>query len=137
MQKDRWINIATAGFTLTALVVAALLTRSGGALHISPDGPALGGMCLWREVLGLGCPFCGMMRSFVALAHLDIVGSLSHHPAGPLLFVAYAGTGVVALALGVTGRRALLFHPTFLRFFQATIALCIAAGTARMVAEII
>jgi len=136
-RKDRWINIATAGFTLSALVAAAVLTRSGDALRLTAEGAPLGGLCLWRELLGLGCPFCGMSRSFVALAHLDIAGALSHHPAGPLMFVAYAVTGVVALVLGVSGRHALLFHPTFLRFLQVTVALCLAAGTVRLVVEIV
>ena len=135
--KDRWINIATAGFCLSALAVAALLTRSGDALSLTAGGAPLGGLCMWRELLGLGCPFCGMTRSFVALAHLDLAGALSHHPAGPLMFVAYAATGVLALALSIAGRRALLFHPAFLRWFQVTVVLCLVVGTARLVAEVV
>ena len=137
IHKDRLINIVTAGVTLSALAVAALLTRSGDLLRLTEGGGPLGGLCLWREVLGLGCPFCGMTRSFVALAHLDVVGALYHHPAGPLMFVAYTVTGAAALVLAVRGGRALLFHPTFLRYLQIVVVFCLAVGTVRLVVEVV
>ncbi len=135
--RDRWINLATALFCLAALALAAVLTRTTDGLRLTAEAAPLGGLCLWREVLDFGCPFCGMTRSFVALAHLDLAGALAHHPAGPLMFVAYAATGLLALALFCAGRRALLFHPTYLRFIQVAVGLSLAAGTVKLVAEVV
>lgn len=135
--KDRWINLATALFCLAALALATVLTRSADGLRLTSESAPLGGLCMWREVLDLACPFCGMTRSFVALAHFDLAGALGHHPAGPLMFVAYAATGLLALGLFFAGRRALLFHPAYLRFIQVAVAISLAAGTAKLVAEVV
>ena len=135
LDRGRWINIATAGMTLGALVLAALLSRSGDGLQLG--GTPLGGLCLSRELLGLPCPFCGMTRSFVALMHFDVAAALFFHPCGPLLLLAYAVTAALALERALRGGPALLYHPQFLRFLQLTAMVCVVLGTIRTVGELL
>jgi len=43
--------------------------------------------CAVRHFLGVDCPGCGLTRSFVALAHSDLRGSLDLHPMGVIIAV--------------------------------------------------
>ena len=128
------INLITAAFVLGALGLALwLVPGADGALHLGSGGQALEGMCLTRELLGLPCPFCGMMRSFVALAGLDLTGALALHPAGPLLALLYLGTGLAAAIAAVRGGPVVLSRPRVVGLLQVAAVACLVAGVARHV----
>ena len=46
--------------------------------------------CAFRTLTGVDCPFCGMTRATVALAHGDVAAALAAHPLAPLVLVAFA-----------------------------------------------
>lgn len=86
----RWGFLAA----MTALLAAAFLLPPG-------RGPAL---CLSRQVFGLPCPGCGMMRSVSAFAQGRIEESIRFHLFGPLVFAALLALWGAALA-GAIRRR--------------------------------
>lgn len=47
-------------------------------------------MCGFRNLTGVGCPGCGLTRSFAFMAHGDLVQAFSMNKFGPLLFLAFA-----------------------------------------------
>lgn len=57
--------------------------------HLTPIPP-----CLFHQLTGQPCPFCGATRSFVYMAHGDLGMALHLYPLGPALFV------VTVLAVG-------------------------------------
>lgn len=74
---------------LCALALAAsplLEVRAAG--RVGPrglPGLVLPPTCLARQTLGVGCPGCGLTRSFVHLAHGDPAASFASHRLGWLL----------------------------------------------------
>lgn len=67
---------------------------------VSPIPP-----CLFHQLTGQPCPFCGGTRCFVAMAHGHIGTAIYLYPIGPLLVLAMlAGIAYSAAAL-ITGRR--------------------------------
>jgi hypothetical protein len=46
----------------------------------------LPGVCSYKQLLGIDCPGCGLTRSFISLAHLDLVRAWFYNPAGVYLF---------------------------------------------------
>ena len=46
-------------------------------------------ICPYRIATGHLCPFCGMTRGFIALAHLDPMTALQLNPSTPLIFAAF------------------------------------------------
>lgn len=77
---------------LAGCVLVLLLSRGlslhGGHLALSQlqDG-TLPDVCFFHVVTGWDCPFCGLTRSFVALAHGEWRLSLSYHRLGWLVFL--------------------------------------------------
>jgi hypothetical protein len=53
--------------------------------------------CLFREVTGLPCPFCGLTHSMMALGQLDLGAAVMQNPLGLLLLP----LAIVLLAAGV------------------------------------
>ena len=78
---------------LAALALLAALVIPDGALDHAPV------TCPFRLLTGLPCPTCGLTRSWIALAHGDLSGSVSLHPLGPITVVA-----AVLFVLGVHAR---------------------------------
>ncbi len=72
------------GFSAAVLLAAALLEPSNA--QVSLFGVPIPSMCMWRNLLGVSCPGCGMTRSFTFLAHGDALEALRMNPLGPLLF---------------------------------------------------
>jgi hypothetical protein len=64
------------------------------------------------RMLGLACPFCGLTRSFLALARGRVLEALAQNPAGPLLFLAVLVALPFLLYSCLTGRR---FRPIWSR----------------------
>lgn len=42
--------------------------------------------CTYKRWFGVGCPGCGLTRSFISLAHGDLIAAWNYNPAGILLF---------------------------------------------------
>lgn len=70
-----------------ALVLAAcsLDLEETGTLRMA--GANVPTLCTFKAVCGVSCPGCGLTRSFVATAHLDLARGFAFHPLGPLLFL--------------------------------------------------
>ena len=52
--------------------------------------------CLFKLVLGISCPGCGMTRAYIRLLHLDIKGAFSYHAmfwSAPILLLFYLFDG--------------------------------------------
>jgi hypothetical protein len=63
-----------------------------GALHI-PHRPTT--LCLFRELTGLPCPFCGGTTAAVNLGHGDVPGALRASPLAVALLVGWPLVGTV------------------------------------------
>jgi Protein of unknown function (DUF2752) len=63
-----------------------------GALHL-PHRPAT--VCLFREVTGLPCPFCGGTTAAVRLGHANLGGALSASPLAVVLLATWPLMGAV------------------------------------------
>lgn len=98
------------------LVVLALLVV-GTSLAMHPDpldprfvnwptGQRFGDTCAFLATTGLPCPQCGMTRSFVYAARLDLVASFFYSPGGLGLFLWSQVAGVIGAIRLVRGPRA-------------------------------
>lgn len=86
-RRPRWW--AFDGTLLASLVVMVGLAF---ALAPGPERVAILGweipeICIYRNVLGMSCPGCGMTRSWVYLAHGDVGTAFSMNVLGPILFL--------------------------------------------------
>lgn len=52
-------------------------------------------LCVSRRFFGMPCPGCGLTRSFVAMAKLDVAAAFGHHLAGPWMWVTAAAAVVL------------------------------------------
>jgi hypothetical protein len=127
----RALDLGLAAF-VAAVLAASVALRPLGDEVAWPGGGALGVLCPFRRVLGLACPFCGLTRSFVALAHGELAAAVRFHPAGPVLFAALAVGLVAAIAAGVRRTRPLVERRGFVRAFEAVTALTLVVGVIRM-----
>lgn len=82
-----WLHWVLLGMSLVVLAASFVLQREG------PEDVALAGVnfvlpptCGSRVMWGWDCPGCGLTRSFVSLAHGDLLASLAVNPAGLFLF---------------------------------------------------
>ncbi|HUS31507.1 MAG TPA: DUF2752 domain-containing protein [Kofleriaceae bacterium] len=130
--RGRTLDVALGGLAAAQLGIAAWLRPDGNSVSLA-DGRPLGGMCLVHNLFGVDCPFCGMTRSFVALAHGEVGKAFEFHPAGPLLFLAMI---VFVLSVGyVTVQRVtpLVERKRFLFTFQSIALVCLAIGVFKLV----
>ena len=89
---------------LDALLFACIIAVLSGVFiaDVSPSnglelaGRPLENACVFRLCFHSPCPFCGLARSIVALAHGRILMLLSFHPLGPLVVIAFAVFGIAA-----------------------------------------
>lgn len=130
--RGRMMDVGLGGLAAAQLGAAAWLKPAGNSVTLA-DGRPLGGMCLSHELLGVDCPFCGMTRSFVALAHGDLGASLSWHPAGPLMFAAMIVVVAAVLVVAVRRTQPLVERKRFLFAFQTVALLCLAIGVFKLV----
>ncbi len=95
--RRRWraANAALAIAASAAILIAAFL----------PPGSGLGPPCLWRSLLGIPCPGCGLGRSLVLSAHGLFRAAFRMHPLGPPLLAALAALAVWAAMAAMLGRR--------------------------------
>ncbi len=83
------VTPATVAKRYAAVVLVAVLVA---ALHI-PHRPAT--LCLFRELTGLPCPFCGGTTAAVRLGHGDVSGALGASPLAVGLLAAWPMLGAV------------------------------------------
>jgi Protein of unknown function (DUF2752) len=75
----------------TAIVIGALSMHTDRLGRVGPTwlpGIWLPELCGSRALFGIECPGCGLTRSFIALSHGDLAGSLAYHRVGWLLALA-------------------------------------------------
>lgn len=73
-------------FVLSAAVVLCAALLSPGDEAVSFLGREIPAVCAWRNLFGVGCPGCGLTRSFVYMAHAAPVEAFRMHPLGPPMF---------------------------------------------------
>jgi hypothetical protein len=61
--------------------------------------------CLFHQLTGQPCPFCGGTRCFVLMAHGDVGAALAMYPIGPLLFVGLIAAILYSAFALATGKR--------------------------------
>ena len=61
-------------------------------------------LCIWYRLTGTDCPFCGLIRSFFALAGGSFTRATAYHPFGPVVFVAVVLFLAGALYSWITGK---------------------------------
>lgn len=106
---DRWwfghvVLLAMSG----AIVLAAFVLQPGDDL-VTLFGHPIPMTCGFRRVTGYGCPGCGLTRSFVYMAHGQVLAAFRMHPIGPPFFAFMAAQvpwQVYQLWSGLRRRRA-------------------------------
>lgn len=92
---------------LSLVVLGVAVVADPSVERVSVLGWDVPTLCLFRAATGIGCPGCGLTRSFAFLAEGRLLASVSLNPLGPALF---------ALVLGQVPYRAL----RLLRVIRAT-----------------
>lgn len=120
------------GLALTGVFGARFAVAREGSVEAAASLSPLG--CPLLALTGLPCPTCGMGRSLVATANLDLATAVTHHPFGPVALAGALGLAAL-LALGAgrslrSGSRALLVRPAAQRALLLSIATYCAIGWA-------
>jgi hypothetical protein len=109
-----------------------VLVPAGNSIAL-PDGSAPGAMCWSRVWLHVDCPFCGMTRSFVAVAHGDLGAAFAFHPAGPLLFVSMLAFLGAVVIVSLRRTKPLFERRWFVFALEAVALACVVIGIFKMV----
>lgn len=80
------VNAGILGLTISALVVLSLLTPAPSG--IGTHQQIIPVPCLFRLVIKIPCPSCGLTTSVVYLLHGDIINSIKAHLLGLLFMMA-------------------------------------------------
>lgn len=113
------------------------ITVIGACLHASPTGHGT------HEELGLPpcpsallfsrpCPGCGLTTSWTALIHGDIAFAFHAHPLGPLMYLLFTATALLALRGWITRQRFIADTPQFNRFVIGVALFFFCFGLVRM-----
>jgi len=102
--RSRWASAACLGVVLLAVL-------------LPPGGLGLP-LCQFKRMTGLPCLGCGLTRSFIGMAHLDVGRAALFHPVGVVLFPLVLLVGTLAFfsaerreqLAGWTGQRARLVN---------------------------
>ena len=62
--------------------------------------------CVFRAIMGIPCPTCGITRSLVAISHLDIIGAFWWNPLVFILLLIIWVWGLLSVFGLMTGRGA-------------------------------
>ncbi|HHO51085.1 MAG TPA: DUF2752 domain-containing protein [Deltaproteobacteria bacterium] len=81
------------GFVIAvcAAIVVASMVMSTSAEVVTLFGQEVPVLCSFRRLTGVGCPGCGLTRSFVFVGHGRILEAFWMNPLGPLAYLAVAG----------------------------------------------
>ena len=80
----RWV-LAKVGISAAAQPHLAIFLSSWVALLASPVLIRLPHVCLFRTLLGISCPGCGMLHAMAALLKMDIASAWNLNPAALIL----------------------------------------------------
>lgn len=129
--SGRAVDLGFAALAAAQLGAAGCLLPVAGRVLL-PDGTPLAGSCPVHEIAGVACPFCGMTRSFVALAHGELGAALRFHPAGPLLFSAMAAFLVGAVVIACRRSQPLVERRRFVLAFEVVLLVSLVMGICKM-----
>jgi len=93
---------ALLAMAVVTLVAAWVLSPGPDEFCYLPGGIQFGGECGMVQVMGVPCPQCGMTRSFVHAARLNLVSAFWYNPAGLALFLWIQVAGFIGLVRLVT-----------------------------------
>lgn len=130
--SGRALDLGLAALAAAQLGASAWLVPAGDQVLL-PGNASLGGLCWFRAAFQIDCPFCGMTRSFVALAHGEVAAALRFHPAGPLLFAAMLVALVALVTVSVRRGQPLVERRRFAIAFEAVALVCVMVGVIKMV----
>lgn len=99
----------TAGWIILAVVgimsIAALLPAPApGSEGLSLGGCFFGSTCIFHNLTGLPCPFCGLTRATVCVMHGQPLEALSFHPLSVAVLVFMVFMGIYSLAVILSGK---------------------------------
>lgn len=118
------------GFVVAGVLGARLAVAQQGSVEAAASLSPLG--CPLLALSGQPCPTCGMGRSLVASANLDLATAWTHHPFGPVALAGAVGlAALLALGAGPSLRswsRAQLARPAGKRALLISIAAYCAIG---------
>ena len=86
-RRRHWGMIILATITLCLAMALRIEGGTQVAFRFSPYF-CLPDLCLTHALLGIECPGCGLTRSFISLAHGDLLSSWKYHPLGWLFMLA-------------------------------------------------
>lgn len=75
-----------------------------GALAVDPNRPLPFDLCVFKSLLGIPCPACGLTRAVCHALRGDWAVSVSYHPAGVLLAAGLVGWMLWSAAEAVRGQ---------------------------------
>ncbi|GEM_PF-802293 len=84
-----WLYRLVTAICLGGPLAASLVIPPPSAAGAEPSGLLGLPCCLFKELTGLPCPFCGLTRSFVSLGHGRIEDAFKYHLLGPFLFAGF------------------------------------------------
>jgi hypothetical protein len=98
---------------------------------VAPPSPEAVPFCLFRRLLGLPCPGCGMTRALAALSRGDWRAALAFHPFSPLVAGELA-LGWAAAGLAIAWRPAARLGAWVPALLAADAALFVALWAGRL-----
>ncbi len=87
LKDDQLPNVIVFAVCFCLLLAAVTLTPPDPVTHnVTLRNQHLPSLCTFKNLTGLPCPGCGLVRSVTALVHGDVAGSFVHHRLGWLIF---------------------------------------------------
>jgi hypothetical protein len=123
MTRARALDLFLAACAI-GMLVFAVVVDFGHDGELTLAGQDLGAGCAFRSSTGADCPFCGMSRSFVALADGSVTDSFSFHLLGPIVATAFAAF-IVAVFIATWRRQ----RPVIERRMFAIVCCCVAVAS--------
>jgi len=72
---------------ISALVILASMILSPTTDSVSMMGIRLPELCTFKRLTGMGCPGCGLTRSFTFMGHGELRQAMQMHVLGPMLYL--------------------------------------------------
>jgi hypothetical protein len=104
VRKLRKHHATYLAMALVVLVLSFALREDTEVVRLPFVGAPLPPLCPLKATTGWDCPGCGLTRSFIALAHLDVAKSWAYHRVGIALFFVTAYQLVYRTAMIVRGQ---------------------------------
>lgn len=97
---DATLRLIVYGFILVPLSAALALSFAFTPEDVEAGRVVLSPECLMKQLLGHGCPTCGLTRAFMALSHGRLSDAAAYNLASPVVYgMWWLATGVVVVAL--------------------------------------